>query len=286
MKKLILGFAVLFSLAAIDLSALNDEYLIGEEDVLQISVWDNPNLSVVVPVRPDGMISLPLAGDVKASGISPQDLKKRIEKELGRYMKVPVVSVIVTAVNSFKVYVFGDGFAKTSAEKRSGDTGSAAASVSGQITLRRNTTLFQFLIQTGSLGNIDAQNAYIVRDGKKLAVDFEQLLGNGDFSQDIKLVANDIIYLPGGFNNRIRIAGEVKTPCVIPYAESMTALDAVLSAGGFTDFASRNSVLIVRKEGKNVKIIEVKIKDVINGAASKNIFLKPGDIVTVKQSWF
>ena len=287
MKKIIFNFLLLFLLLAAGWPASAQDYIIGEEDVLQISVWENANLSGLVTVRPDGMISLPLVGDVKASELSPQELKKSIEKELARYMKVPVVSIIVTAINSFKVYVFGDGFTKPRIEVSAGASGAAPVTpISGQITLRRNTTLFQLLVQTGSLGNIDLRNAYIMRDGKKLTVDFEQLAAKGDFSQDVKLMSNDIIYLPGGFGNRIRITGEIKTPCVIPYAEGMTALDALLIAGGFTNFASRNDVIIARKDGDTIKIIEVKLKDVMNGDISKNVLLKPGDIVTVKQSWF
>ena len=81
--------------------------------MLQISVWGNSDLSVHVPVRPDGMISMPLIGDVKAEGKTPRDLKAALEKELKRYVKAPVVSVTVTAINSFKVYVFGDGVSRS-----------------------------------------------------------------------------------------------------------------------------------------------------------------------------
>jgi polysaccharide export outer membrane protein len=264
-------------------TAQAEGYIIGEEDMLQISVWGNTELSVHVPVRPDGMISLPLVGDVKASGKTPQELKKVLEKELMRYIKAPVVSVTVTAINSFKVYVFGDGISRPAG---SGDAAGGGAPASGQITLRRNTTLLQLLAQLGSLSNIDLPNAYLLRADKRVAVNFELLMAKGDYSQDVKLEPNDVIYLPGGFRNRIRITGAVRTPSVIPYSEGMTALDAVLSAGGFTEFASQNSVLVVRKDGDAIKSYKVPLKDVMNGDIHKNFALKPGDVVTVKTSWF
>lgn len=268
-------------------TAYAEGYVIGEEDMLQISVWGNNDLGVHVPVRPDGRISMPLVGDVKAAGLTPQELKKVLEKDLGRYVKTPVVSVIVTAINSFKVYIFGEGAARaTTAGGGAGGSGATGQGTTGQITLRRHTTLLQLLAQLGSLSEIDLANAYLLRDGKKLPAQFDLLINKGDYSQDVALEANDIIYLPGGYSNRIRVTGAVRTPGVIPYAEGMTALDAVLSAGGFTEFASQNSVLIVRKEGTATKNIDVKLKDVMNGNASKNVLLKPGDIITVKTGMF
>ncbi len=293
-KTYLLVILVLF--ASIIWIGAAEAYVIGEEDMLQISVWGNPDLSVHVPVRPDGMISVPLVGDVKAAGATPQELKKILEKELARYVKTPVVSVIVTAINSFKVYIFGDGVSRTpnpagAAPGAAGGTaaannGQAGQMTSGQITLRRNTTLLQLLAQLGSLGDIDLKNSYLLRAGKMVDVNFENLVVNGDVSQDVPLVSNDIIYLPAGFNSRIRVTGAVKTPGVFPYAGGMTALDAVLIAGGFTEFASQNDVLILRREGTTIKHIEVKLKDVMNGNIAKNVPLKPGDIVTVKTGMF
>jgi polysaccharide biosynthesis/export protein len=289
MGKILWYFGALLLVLTMISKASAEGYVIGEEDVIQISVWGNAELSVTVPVRPDGMLSMPLVGDVKASGLTPEELKKQLEKELARYVKAPVVSVIVTAINSFKVYVFGDGASKVLSQGNPalrGATGTNGTSSSGQITLRRHTTLLQLLAQLGSLSEIDLANAYLLRDGTKLPVNFEQLMKSGDYSQDVALQANDVIYLPGGYTNRIRVAGAVRTPGSIPYAEGMTALDAVLSAGGFTEFASENDVLVVRKEGTTSTKINVKLKDVMNGKNTKNVLLKPGDIVMVKTGLF
>ena len=97
---------------------------------------------------------------------------------------------------------------------------------------------------------------------------------------------DDLIFIPDNFDKRIIVVGAVRTPSVIPYREGLTALDAVLSAGGFTEFASQNSVIVVRKEGDSVKNVEVRLKDVINGDVSKNMALMPGDVVTVKTGIF
>jgi polysaccharide export outer membrane protein len=85
-----------------------DDYRIGPEDVLAISVWKNEAMSRVVPVRPDGMISLPLLDDVKAAGMTPMELRDLIAKKLTEYQPSPSVSVIVNEVRSFKVAVIGE----------------------------------------------------------------------------------------------------------------------------------------------------------------------------------
>ncbi len=269
----LLTAVIIFILAGSGL-AYDQTYIIGDEDVLQISVWGSPELGVQVPVRPDGMISIPVVGDIKAAGLAPHELKAVIEKKLASFVKTPTVSVIVIFVNSFKVYVFGEGL-----------TGGVGATT-GVITLHRNTTLMQLLAQLGSLKNADLNNAYVLRDGKKLNNDFFKLMVKGEISEDIQLRPNDLIFMPDNFDKRIMVVGAVRTPIVIQYREGITALDAVLSAGGFTEFANQNSVLVVRKTDKATSNIEVRLKDVINGDISKNIVLKPGDIVTVKTGIF
>lgn len=258
-----------------------ETYPIGDEDVLQISVWGSPELTVQVPVRPDGMMSVPLMGDVRAAGLTPKELKALLEKELSKYVKAPTVSVVVTAINSFKVFIIGQGISGT------GAPGAATGTTSGTITLRRNTTLLQLLAQLGSLQNVDLNNSFILRSGQKLNVDFYKLAVKGDVSQDIQLRPNDEIFLPDNFEKRIMVVGAVRTPSVIPYKEGMTTLDAILSAGGFTEFANPNDVIVARKEGNEVKNIEVRLKDVVKrGEIDKDLPLRPGDRIIVKTGIF
>jgi polysaccharide biosynthesis/export protein len=82
-------------------------YEIGPEDVLEISVWKNPELSRTVPVRPDGKVSLPLVNDIQASGLTPIDLRDQVTAKLSEYIPAPEVSVIVREVHSRKVTVAG-----------------------------------------------------------------------------------------------------------------------------------------------------------------------------------
>jgi polysaccharide export outer membrane protein len=279
-QLLLLMAALLCVLFTVNVS-LGQGYVIGEEDVIQISVWGNPDLTVKVPVKPDGMISVHLIGEVKAAGLTPPELKAVLEKDLSKFMKTPNVSVIVTDVNSFKVFILGEGIATEAT------TASNTANTPHVMTFKRNTTLIQLLAYLGSLKNADLNAAYIMRDGKKLSNDFYRLVTKGDLSQDIQLKPNDVIFIPDNFAKRITVTGAVKTPNVQHYREGLTVVDAILGAGGFTEYASQNDVLVVRREDNQVKSIEVRAKDVMkDGDINKDVLLKPGDHIIVKTGIF
>lgn len=84
-----------------------DAFRIGPEDILDVQVWKNSDLSRIVPVRPDGMISLPLVNDIQAAGLTPTDLRQQITQRLAEFVPSPEVSVIVREVHSVKVAVLG-----------------------------------------------------------------------------------------------------------------------------------------------------------------------------------
>ncbi len=89
-------------------ASTSEEFLIGPEDVLEVNVWRNQDLTREVIVRPDGMISMPLIGDVQASGLTSEQLAQGIAERLKQFKESPTVSVHVTQVNSYVVYVMGE----------------------------------------------------------------------------------------------------------------------------------------------------------------------------------
>ncbi|MEW6378732.1 MAG: polysaccharide biosynthesis/export family protein [bacterium] len=257
----------------IDSNDHDDDYKIGAEDVLQISVWGNEHLNQEVIVRPDGKISFPLVNDLRIIGLTTEDLRKIITEKLASFISNPEVSVVVKGINSYKIYVIG------------------AASSPGVIVLKRKTNLLQFLAMSGGLTlaqNADLKKAYILRNNKRLPVDFEKLVEEGDINQNVDLLPDDVIYIPDNFPKRITIIGEVKAPGTITYKNGITVLDAVLMTGGPTEDADLNDTRIVRKtlqgnskEGK-AAVIKVKLKDIMKkGKLEKNIKLEPGDTVHV-----
>ncbi|WP_201313947.1 XrtA/PEP-CTERM system exopolysaccharide export protein [Dyella sp. EPa41] len=167
-------------------------YRIGVDDQLQITVWQNPDLSVSVPVRPDGKITVPLIGDVMAGGKTPEEVSAEIKDKLQSYVRDPQVAVILTALRSHE-------------------------------------------------------------------------------------------YL-----SRVRVTGAVRTPVSLPYRQGMTVLDAVLAAGGTTEFAAPDRTELFREDRNGVTTpYAIRLDKVLQqGDLATNYPVQPGDVVTVPMRAF
>lgn len=177
--------------AASLLAQAESEYRIGVDDRLQVNVWRNAELTVAVPVRPDGMISMPLIGDVRAGGLTATEVAENIRQKLMSYIRDPSVAVIVTDLRSHE------------------------------------------------------------------------------------------------FISRVRVTGAVRTPRSLPFRQGMTVLDAVLEAGGTSEFASPNRAKLYRTQKGGTEVFDVDLGDILNkGRLDTNYSLRPGDVVTVPERLF
>ena len=164
-------------------------YLIGANDRLHISVWRSPELSMTVPVRPDGTITTPLVEDLPAAGRTSTQLAREIEKALARYVQNPVVTVIVVDIvgnYSQQVRVIGEA-AKPQA-----------------LTYRSNMTLVDVMIAVGGITLFaDGNAASIVRTagGKKqqFRVRLKDLVWGGDVSANVEMRPGDVLIIPQSF---------------------------------------------------------------------------------------
>ena len=165
---------------------VSDQYRIGPGDGLQIFVWRNPEISIDVHVRPDGKISTPLVEDMVAAGKTPTRLARDIESVLTRYIKSPVVTVIVTDfVGTFseQIRVVGEA-----ANPRA-------------LSYRDNMTLLDVMIEVGGLTEYAAGNRakIIRRQGNKeieLKARIEDLMQEGDISANVRMMPGDILMIP------------------------------------------------------------------------------------------
>jgi polysaccharide export outer membrane protein len=165
------------------LAAADPSYVIGPEDLLDISVWKEPDVSRVVPVRPDGRISLPLIHDVEASGMSPQQLAASVAEKLRKYLNDPQVTVIVTAINSQRVFVLGEVLR------------------AGAFPLLPGMTVLQALSSAGGFTTFaDVKKIRVVRsrNGKQVELPFNyrDVLKGDKPGQNIKLEPGDTIIVP------------------------------------------------------------------------------------------
>lgn len=166
-------------------SPVSADYIIGPGDTVQIFVWRNPELTVTVPVRPDGKVSTPLVEDMVAVGKSPSILARDIEKVLGEYVKSPQVNVIVTQPASAYSQV-----------KVMGQVQRPQA-----LAYREGMTVLDAVLASGGLGQFAAANrAKVVRitNGKQqeIKVRLKRLLDGGDLSQNVLLKPGDVLIIP------------------------------------------------------------------------------------------
>jgi polysaccharide biosynthesis/export protein len=164
------------------LSAVPTDYVIGPEDVLQVNVWKNETLSRIVPVRPDGKISLPLLHDVQAAGLTAMQLRDKLALALQEFMPNPEVSVIVSDVRSFRVSVLGE------------------VQKPGVLQLKSDTTVLEALAMSGGFRDFASPSKIVVfrKDsyGKthKIKFNYNKALSSDD--ENFTLKTGDVIVVP------------------------------------------------------------------------------------------
>lgn len=160
-------------------------YVIGPLDTVNVIVWRNPELSMAVPVRPDGRITTPLVEDIPALGRNPAELARDLERALAKYIRDPVVTVLVTS------------FAGSSNEQIR-IVGEAAKPQA--VAYRQNMTLLDVIIQVGGLTDFaDGNKTVLIRGsekGKQYSVRLGDLVRRGDISANVDMRPGDVLIIP------------------------------------------------------------------------------------------
>lgn len=154
--------------------AQNPDYVIGIEDVIEISVWKNPDLSKTVMVRPDGMISLPLVGELKAAGLTPAQLRDSLNEVLKEYQETVVTSVIVQEVNSYRIFILGEVMSP------------------GTYTMTRKMSVIQAIAIAGGFNPYASRKIVLVRENgnsiaEKIEISFDDIIDT-DARRDKNLI--------------------------------------------------------------------------------------------------
>lgn len=166
----------------IPISQASSTYVIGPDDVLYISVWKEKDLTETLPVRADGMVSLPLLNDIRAAGLTPMQLGSEITEKLKKFVTDPRVTVIVTQMNSQRVYVTGEVLH------------------TGAMNLTPNMTVLQALASAGFTQFANTKGIYVLRTEngaqKKYPVNYKKLVKGDQTGQNIRLKPGDTIVVP------------------------------------------------------------------------------------------
>jgi polysaccharide export outer membrane protein len=160
----------------------SSSYVIGPDDMLAISVWKEPDLTGTLPVRADGMISLPLLNDIQAAGLTPMQLAAAITDKLKKYVADPRVNVTVTAMNSQRIYVMGEVLHP------------------GTMTLLPGMTVLQALATSGFTPFANTKNIYILHNENgsqvKVPVNYKKLVKGQGGGAELTLRPGDTIVVP------------------------------------------------------------------------------------------
>jgi polysaccharide export outer membrane protein len=161
---------------------VSPSYIIGADDTLSVSVWKEPDLTATLPVRADGMISLPLLNDVQAAGLTPMQLAASITDKLKKFVSDPRVTIIVTQMNSQRVYVTGE------------------VMHSGAMNLTPDMTVLQALATAGFSQFANTKGIYVLRNEngtqKRFSVNYKKLIKGEGNDQNITLKPGDTIVVP------------------------------------------------------------------------------------------
>jgi polysaccharide biosynthesis/export protein len=242
------------------------EYKVGVDDVLGIHVWDNKDLDQAVFVLPNGMISLPLAGEVQAAGLTVAELEQRLVNVYQKTVKVPRVTIVVKEIRSRPVFFIG-GVGKP-----------------GPMQLTQDLTLLQAISLAGGLvEGADQESAFVLRGTEVIPVNLARLMHRADLSQNIRLQPRDTIVVPVA--DVVYVQGEVRAPRSVKYTNNLTILTAIAQAGGFTPLAAKGRVNLVRGEGGKRENIKVDVDEMMSGSV-RDLALKPNDIIIVPQRLF
>ncbi len=255
-----------------------DDYVVGPEDEISITVWDHPDLTRKIRINLEGKISFPLIGEVKVAGLTPIDIEKKIEELLDKdYIVNPQVSVVIESYKSSNVSIMGE------------------VKMPGSYALTRRMTVVEALSLAGGLLSEADHEIMIVRPKKGNHVDGPLLPEDSDESEIIRIQIRDVLQREGVEAEKARnievrngdtifvprarmfyVTGEVNKPGQYAYQKGMSLLHAISTAGGFTEKARRSKVKVVREsQGKKVELSLTLAQPI-----------EPGDTVIVPESFW
>ncbi len=247
--------------------ASDEDYRLGEGDVVGLHVWDRPDLSGDHVVGPDGRVTVPFAGPQKVAGLSREQAAAAVRDGLARYYANAVVTVRVQQYVSNQVVVLG------------------RVNSPGVQTFPARPTLLEAIARAGGFFRSTDSDALpalthcaIVRGRDKVAwLDLRRLLEEGDLSLNLRLRPNDLVFIPEWEDVPIYVLGQVLRPGPVRWSPGLSVLDALARAGGLNRDAATGQINIVRPStGERFMLAQTDLFD-----KRVNVELKKGDLIYI-----
>jgi polysaccharide biosynthesis/export protein len=241
------------------------DYIIGEGDVLKITVYDHDDLTTVARVSGDGVIAFPLIGQIDVKGLTLSQISQKIATLLSDgYIVNPQVNIFIQEFRSKKAFIMGE------------------VTKPGLYVLPGQTTFLSVLSEAGGLTKEAGYKAIIKRkvnssdrNEEIITIDLKRLIEKGDTSLDVPIMDGDSIYITKA--GVFYVTGEVKKPDAYKFEEGTTVIKAITMGGGFSDKASKGRVKIIRKKAGKEEVLE---------KVSMDEPVLPDDVVVVPESFF
>ena len=252
------------------------DYVIGSEDLLEISVFEQPDLNRTVRVSGDGTISVPLLGIIPVNGLTTKEAEGRLRDLLGeKYLTNPQVSVFVKEAKSKKVSVVG------------------AVSKPGTVEMLGQRSLLEAISEAGGLTQQAGKDLYVLRPDPsgattRIDVDLDDLMINGNPELNIPILPGDVINIPIDRLLHVYVDGAVRKPGEVEYKNSrpLNLVQAIAAAGGLSERASQKGIILIRNHPDgSQEILKIDLKAVRKGK-EPNMVLENGDSIYVPETFF
>jgi polysaccharide biosynthesis/export protein len=248
-------------------ASVPEQYLLGPGDILNIQVWQQPELSGQRTLGPDGVITMPLVGDLALGATTRDVARNMVESAVSRFYKDPIVTLEVSEYHNNNIFVLGH------------------LAQPGLMSITGRGTLLEAITQVPLAQGVQTSlsKCALIRGADTIVwVDLRAMLREGDLRLNLKLANNDILYLPDEEEANIYVMGEVQRPGAYRLKPYMSFLDALMTAGGATVHGRQNHVELIRREpdGK-IHRLRLKAGDLRRGNFTANVELKENDVIYV-----
>lgn len=261
------------------------EYVIGPDDILKISFWQDPELDQTVKVRQDGKITLSIIGEITAAGLTSKELADKIERDVSLYNKnISQATVTVIGFNSQMVFVTGQVVEP------------------GKKTFEVIPDLWTVIKEAGGATEVgDMTRVTIIRSeesgGERIMVNLLEYISSGRLDKLPELETGDTIEIPrmsGGVpgrqlatdyserKNLIYVLGQVRTPGTKPYENGMDLFDALGAASGTTEFADLSDIRIVSKTDEGSSVLHINLEEHQSRGQARRVVIRPEDTIIIE----
>lgn len=269
-------------LAGLQRDAQAYRYLVGPGDVLNVTVWDHPELTIPAGsmrsaeesgnwVHADGSIFYPYVGKIQVAGLDVTEIRELIARRISRYIEKPQVDVTVAAFRSQRVYITGD------------------VAQPGMVPV--SNVPLHLLDAINRLGGLkptaDWRNVILTRDGKDYPLSLQALYQRGDLRHNVLLQHNDIVHVPSNADSKVFVLGEVKQARpVIMDRNGLSLAGALTEAGGINELTARASGIFVMRrddsEGEaRINVYQLHARNAAAYVLADQFVMQPRDIVYV-----